>query len=130
MKVKLITKHTHDHGHTRIFPELGETKISESGHIEVDKDLAEKVVALDIGFSYADATTTTTTEEVITTTTVTGETTSTTTLSEDEKKQILTMIDGMKMNELTETASVYPKSEWQSLNKAPLQEYLKKKITD
>ena len=131
MKIKLITKHVHDHGHTRVLPEAGVKLISAEGHIEVDNEqVAEKLVGLDIGWDYVSQSETTTTTTVEVTTTTTTDTVNTTTVSSSEKEQLIKNLDTMKLNELQEIASVYPKTEWQSLNKEPLKEYLKKKIEE
>jgi len=73
-----------------------------------------------------ETTTTTTVEEVTTTTTTLSESTDTTT--EDEKALMVASLGEMTVAHLQELAKPFVKTEWQSLKKAELIEYLKGKL--
>lgn len=80
----LVTTLKHKFGTERIIPYAGKVKISEIGTIEVEDDLAERIVNCKCGFNYQSddqETTTTTTEATTTTTTVTP-------LEKEEKSDI------------------------------------------
>lgn len=138
--IKLKTNESYKFGQINCLPIIGEVSISSEGIIEVEsEEIALQIEELNIGFVVVGleeevTTTTTTTAEPTTTTTTTEavETTTTTTVEEKEddsyREQLITSLETMTLAQLKEVAKPFPFTEWGTLNKQPLLEYLKSKI--
>lgn len=137
--IKLKTNESYKFGQINCLPIIGEISISSEGIIEVEsEEIALQIEELNIGFAIVEleeevATTTTTAEPTTTTTTTEAvETTTMTTVEEKvedlEKEQLIASLETMTLAQLKEAAKPFPFTEWGTLNKQPLLEYLKSKI--
>lgn len=77
--VTLVTEQKFKFGQKNIIPFAGEVNISKDGEIEVEKEIADQIVAAGCGFNYKDVNPTKAWHTTTTTTTQVAETTTTTT---------------------------------------------------
>lgn len=99
----LVTTQSFKFGQENILPFIGKVRISQTGTIEVEDHLAQKVVDSNCGFDYADnqeQTTTTTTVESTTTTTQQQTTTTTTVLVDETTTTTTTPLETQQQDDL------------------------------
>lgn len=132
--VKLKTEHKHRWGRTQVLPAVGEIDISKEGVIEVEnEDQAQELHNMKVGFEIVnDNVTTTTTIEVTETTTVLeplGEKADLVDdLGEVDLSEIKVALEAKTFAQLQDDAKDFPSSEWRSLKKAELVDYLISKL--
>lgn len=126
--VQLFTSEAFKFGQKNIIPFAGEVEISNEGVIEVEQEIADQIIAADCGWSLLDSDSTTTTTVAQSTTTTTEAPIKPQTEGDDLGKTQDSDIGGTEEDDLSNSASAEPSAERQALEqhtKADLQKMVK-----